>query len=83
MKNPTMLFLLAILTLVSLHAQETDYLPAFPQAEGFGAYSLGGRSGKVIFVDNLNNDGPHDVIDRVDQTEGWPEQQSAYCPVMN
>ena len=58
MKNPAILFLLGILTLVPLEAQETEYLPAFPQAEGFGAYSLGGRGGKVIFVDNLNDDGP-------------------------
>jgi hypothetical protein len=58
MKKATLLLLLGSLTLCGLDAQVSDRLPAFPQAEGFGAWSSGGRGGKVIFVDNLNDDGP-------------------------
>jgi hypothetical protein len=33
-------------------------LRAFPEAEGFGANASGGRGGQVIYVTNLNADGP-------------------------
>jgi len=57
-KKPNLFTLLGILTVLSLQAQVNEDIPAFPQAEGFGAYALGGRGGKVIFVNNLNDDGP-------------------------
>lgn len=39
-------------------AAETEFLPAFPGAEGFGARATGGRGGRVIAVTNLGDSGP-------------------------
>ncbi len=39
-------------------AGTTDRTKAFPGAEGAGAYTAGGRGGKVFIVDNLADRGP-------------------------
>jgi hypothetical protein len=39
-------------------ALPTDFLPAFPGAEGFGARATGGRGGKTIYVTTLEATGP-------------------------
>jgi hypothetical protein len=52
-------FLIAVLiTLQSYLLHAGERIPAFPGAEGFGAYSIGGRGGKILFVSNLKDYNP-------------------------
>jgi len=46
---------------------ESKGLPAFPGAEGFGAYTPGGRGGKVLFVTTLNDSGPGSLREALDE----------------
>src|SRR5207249_11102877 len=41
---------------------------AFPEAEGYGRFARGGRSGRVIEVTNLKESGPGSFRDAVSQT---------------
>lgn len=51
-------FILTILILLLFFSNSKSQQLAFPTAEGFGAYSKGGRAGEVIYVTNLNENGP-------------------------
>jgi hypothetical protein len=43
---------------------------AFRGAEGYGKYARGARGGKVVYVTNLNNDGPGSLRDAIKNVTG-------------
>ncbi|MFC2137799.1 T9SS type A sorting domain-containing protein [Bacteroidota bacterium] len=45
-------------------------ISAFPGAEGYGRYALGGRGGKVVYVTNLNDNGPGSFRNAVENDIG-------------
>ncbi|MHC4204308.1 MAG: pectate lyase, partial [Planctomycetota bacterium] len=66
---PRSLVILFVMLVTLLIPEKAVSVPAFPGAEGFGAQSIGGRGGKVLFVSNLNDSGPGSLRAAVETEE--------------
>jgi hypothetical protein len=55
-----------VLFILAGFEQSKAAVPAFPGAEGFGMYAVGGRGGQVIEVTNLNDSGPGSLREAVE-----------------
>jgi pectate lyase len=58
------------LLITATASAEQDKVPAFPGAEGFGKYTLGGRGGEVYTVTILDDAGPGSLRHAIESAKG-------------